>query len=248
MLRRCGWLRLLAASALISGSGCGGRDSAAVDSSVPSAGTGIERAPDESGVAPPGEVPGASLITEQGVGPITATSMRADLSAMFGAAAVTDTPYYIGEGFCVPGSVVLGGTPDELAVAWQDTDMSAVAVITTDGEGGRWSTPSGVRVGSSLAQLEALNGGPFTFSGFGWDYGGATGDWLGGQMQEELRPVTLRLTADDDALAEIGAPEIEVLLGDHAVRSDNPVARRARITVAGISVVLGPLPEESFCG
>lgn len=35
--------------------------------------------------------------------------------------------------------------------------------------------PGGVRIGMTLDALEALNGAPFTFSGFGWDYGGFAG-------------------------------------------------------------------------
>ena len=36
----------------------------------------------------------------------------------------------------------------------------------------RWQTSNGIRFGTRLTELEERNGGPFTISGFGYNYGG----------------------------------------------------------------------------
>lgn len=244
-MRRCASLVLLAAAAT-SGAGCDGRPGA-LGADGPINDAGIQTAANDVPAPPGAREFGSALVTAGRVGPISGSSSRADLAATFGDAAVVDQPYYIGEGFCVPGAVVLAGTPDALAVAWQDADMRAVAAVSIRAQGGAWKTPSGVKVGSSLAELESLNGGPFAFSGFGWDYGGTVGDWLMGRLDQELRDVTLRLNADQDALLAIGAPENETLFGERIVRSDSSVARRAGIAVEEIFVALGPLPDEFSC-
>jgi len=44
-----------------------------------------------------------------------------------------------------------------------------------------WSV-AGVAIGTSLIELERLNGGPFKLNYFEGDYGGAITDWLGGTL------------------------------------------------------------------
>ena len=184
------------------------------------------------------------------VGRISALSDLERLVGLFGQRLVVERPFSTGEGFCVPGMVVFPGTSDELEIAWQDRAQSQVAAVRIRRAGGRWATAGGVRVGTSLADLERLNGGPFTFGGFGWDYGGRVASWEGGRLERRLSDgIALRLDADGDALREVGdGSEATLLLGDRLVRSDLPIARRAGITVRDISVMLGTLPEATFCG
>lgn len=46
----------------------------------------------------------------------------------------------------------------------------------------RWKTPQGVSIGTTLKELEKLNGGPFKLAGFAWDYEGAIISWEEGKM------------------------------------------------------------------
>lgn len=167
--------------------------------------------------------------------------LRMHLSLAFGVI----RPYYIGEGFCVPGALLFADTDDELEIAWQDSARTRISMVTARRTAGRWATPAGVRVGTTLAELEELNGGPFTLSGFGWDYGGGLGSWENGRLAGTLTEgIHFRFDADDDALLALGGgPAVEALHREQLVRSDHPSAQRA-----GITVVFGPLPEEEFCG
>jgi hypothetical protein len=45
-----------------------------------------------------------------------------------------------------------------------------------------WTRADGVRIGLSSQSLAKLNGGAFSFMGFGWDYGGVVTDWRGGRL------------------------------------------------------------------
>lgn len=57
-----------------------------------------------------------------------------------------------------------------------------------------WERADGVRIGMSSQQLAQLNGGPFGFLGFDWDYGGVVTDWRGGRLAPDgasAGPVTL---------------------------------------------------------
>ena len=188
------------------------------------------------------------IVPGERVGPIAAATSAEALSRVFGEGAVAPSPYYIGEGFCVPGTVAFAGTPDELEIAWQDDAQTRVAAVRMSTPGGRWATRSGIRVGTTLEALQLLNDGPFTFSGFGWDYGGGLSSWEDGRLDAELSDgIGLRLDADNEAASGLGI-DYAVIHGEQLVRSDHPVARRAGIRVTDITVTFGPLPEEAFCG
>jgi hypothetical protein len=46
-----------------------------------------------------------------------------------------------------------------------------------------WSIDHDIRMGTTLAELVARNGGPIEFSGFGWDFGGAIAGFGGGRLE-----------------------------------------------------------------
>ncbi|MDH3651474.1 MAG: hypothetical protein OEQ53_17460, partial [Saprospiraceae bacterium] len=88
-----------------------------------------------------------------------------------------------------------------------------------------WKTDLGVGIGSSLKNVESINGKPFLVSGFGWDYAGTTFDWKRGSITEKL-VVTFE---------EPNRPHSS-LIGDQGILSDdtrlsrlNPKVRTMRI-------------------
>jgi hypothetical protein len=69
-----------------------------------------------------------------------------------------------------------------LEVLWNnDASRSGTQVIAINGKSG-WAAPRGVKLGTSLAAVEKLNGKPFTISGFGADGSTTAADWQGGAM------------------------------------------------------------------
>ncbi len=195
-----------------------------------------------------GEAHDWSLVPEKRAGPITVTTDRAELVRIFGADQVQDRPFYVAEGFCVPGAVILAGTADEADIAWRDGGPGVAWVRVTQPDG-RWVTTAGIRVGTTLAELERLNSGPFMFSGFGWVYGGGIGGWNGGRLDEtQGTGIGVRLDADNDAVTMLSREgAVDELFGDQTVRSDHPLARRAGIRVTTLLVRLSAPPDEEPC-
>ncbi len=72
-----------------------------------------------------------------------------------------------------------------LKIEWENTKARRNPKIITMDAHSSWSV-AGVAIGTSLIELERLNGGPFKFNYFEGDYGGAITDWLGGHFKAQL--------------------------------------------------------------
>ncbi|MBL8663755.1 MAG: hypothetical protein JNM29_13045 [Candidatus Odyssella sp.] len=152
-----------------------------------------------------------------------------DLARIFGARnvqrATMDEP---GGGEPHPGAYIFKGTPSALTVHFTEDGKSIryVAVL-----GPAWRSKEGLRVGTTAAELERLNGGPFKFYGFGFDYGGQV--FADGAA---LAPYSIFVrTGGDDAAAikALTQPEVEI-------SSQHPAVPRAGLEVSFIQVSLGP--------
>jgi len=188
---------------------------------------------------PPPSAP-FTIVAGRQFGPIREATTRAELQSLF-RGAVKDGDVSIGEGFCTNGTKAFPDTPDEIDVAWQDERRGRVAFVRTTSAGGRWRTARGVRIGTTLPELVRLAGKVLTFSGFGWDYGGALA-W-----SEPTGSIALRLSLTrDETLATL--PRVGEIYGDREVRSDHPVVRRARIAVDEIAMSWGSHAGEHDCG
>jgi hypothetical protein len=177
------------------------------------------------------------------VGPVDSASSEAALIGRAGGDQVARRDAYLGEGFCAPGSVVFPGTPDSLIVTWTDSTLTQPASASVTGQGSRWHTAAGVRVGSLLAELEKLGGGPITFMGFDWDYGGRS-RWTepgGGEVAIVLAP-------DREAMSAISSdPRFGEILGDREVSSDHPLIRGMEVRVVRIDVIWAPATVQYEC-
>lgn len=167
------------------------------------------------------------------VGPGTT---RVELAAEF-PGAVTDTTIQMGEGETAPGTVVHAADPvRRIEVVWQDSGRTRPWRIQVSGDSSRWTVAPGIGLGTSLAQLEELNGGPFQLTGFGWDYAGTVLGWNEGALEQPLLAgngrVILRLAPGAGA-----APSDEAALaGDAVFRSSDPAMQRIDPTVYQIIV------------
>jgi hypothetical protein len=136
---------------------------------------------------------------------------------------------------------ILPGAEGEEYEAWvlypQDPERQAVASLDEAGEHpvaivvendatdatSAWVRADGVRLGLSSTELETLNGGPFAFYGFGWDYGGTISDWRGGKLDpgaDRVAPAALCAPVFPEGAEPDGYPT-----GDSEFSSDLPVLR-----------------------
>jgi hypothetical protein len=116
----------------------------------------------------------------EGFGAITAASDRAQLAEAYGPRRILEQDFYIGEGYSEPGLAIFPGTSEEVEVLLKKGGGLVLARISHPESS--WQTEDGLRMGTTLQELEALNGAPFEFTGLDWDYGGRVTDWKEGKF------------------------------------------------------------------
>lgn len=77
----------------------------------------------------------------------------------------------IGEGMTEAGLIIFPNTENELKVNIQGKNKSLVNARTCNIKG-KWVTPEGLKIGSTMEEVERVNKGTITILGWGWDYGG----------------------------------------------------------------------------
>jgi hypothetical protein len=161
-------------------------------------------------------------------GAITASTTRRELVKRYGAANVRDQDVGIGEGETEPGTALFPQDSQRLIeILWRDpaTKLSP-KFLTIRGKASRWKTAHEISLGTSLKQLEQINGRPFVLSGFGWDYSGTVESWSNGVLAKELEGngrVLLRLDSDQPNVTK---SELEHVEGDRSFPSSDPVMQK----------------------
>jgi hypothetical protein len=123
------------------------------------------------------------IVPGKRLGPITSNTTRADLNRLFGNANVRDLPVDTGEG-PEQATVVFPKNPSAgVAIFWQDNRIDRAMVCYRHKTGQcNWHTENGVSIGTSLRQLESLNGRPFQMEAWGSDVGGNITSWQRGNL------------------------------------------------------------------
>ena len=117
-------------------------------------------------------------IDSSGSGPLGRQTSETDLRRRYGPDAVNAVRIEVGEGETAPGAVLYpGDSLRRVEIIWRDSvSRRNPARIILRGSRSRWQVPRGISLGTSLQDLERLNGRPFTLAGFGWDYAGVITD------------------------------------------------------------------------
>jgi hypothetical protein len=156
---------------------------------------------------------------------VRATDTEATLRLRLGGEHVRRDTVWLPEAEFVLGTVLFPDDPGRrLEVQWADTAAGAGPEVVRLGgtDAAVWRLAPGVGLGTSLAELERLNGRPFVLSGFGWDYGGTVDSWQGGRLDSLWgERVILRLR-----LAEASRVDLEQqVLGDVLYPSSHAAMR-----------------------
>lgn len=185
-------------------------------------------------------VPGTSF------GYVDGATSEEELAGKYAPGALEPAELQLAEGICTPGTRVFPATPWQMEVAWADSARSRPAFVRVGGTGGPWWTPGGVRLGATLAELEARRDEPISFSGFGWEHGG--------EISWEEDDGRLRLRVGPDSASkrrlhgELGRePRAEELFGERTVRSDHPLVRELTIRVERITIEWASPAMEGDC-
>lgn len=161
-----------------------------------------------------------------------------------------DGALYAGEGTCLLGTKIFFGRPAEVELFWKDTPVaecysksdynwrsfkspSYAKVSRTDSP---WKTDTGIRVGTTLEELETISGGSVGFIGFGWDMGGSC---CMGKFSEHIG---FTLEADPEVTtrkSEASAYYSQELVGDKRIESkDIPADIKKKLNIRVKEIIL----------
>jgi hypothetical protein len=178
------------------------------------------------------------------VGPITSESSEEQLKKVCGAANVQPADVPDETGKTSMGLVIFPDDPrKKIAVIWKDPQKrqgvdtiwlrsSCSPVCQSD-----WAVTNGISLGTSLQDMERLNGNPFTLSNFVTNGTGWVRSWNNGQLDLTLASsgtVAIRLTGPGQG--QMSGTDQASLSGLDAVGSDNPVLQRLNPTVSEIRI------------
>jgi hypothetical protein len=162
-------------------------------------------------------------------GRIAKTTSETDLIQTFGKGHVVKGSYYVGEDIEIPGTILYPDEPAKrLELTWKDKHLNRVPEqIHIYGEKSLWHTTEGITLGTSLTELELLNGRPFRLIGFDIDYQGTVLSWNGGLLESDFKTnyhITIRLKPSSNTNA---TPEELASLGGAELSSDNGAMKKA---------------------
>ena len=179
-----------------------------------------------------------SFVPYDHVGLITPGIPMARIENLYGTDALASRDLPDGEGNTLPGYVLFPGTYDELSIELGEDKQPARVRFSHPRT--RWHhAETNLTVGTELAELREMNGKPFSFTGFGWDYAGTVTDWNGGALED----IQVRLTYAPERVSGAGLPDS--LLGDRLLSSDSSSVSGLGLRVREIIVPLRK-PEEAI--
>lgn len=93
------------------------------------------------------------------------------------------------EGDWLPATVVFAhDARRRIAIVWKDTVAKRMPRFIRVSGPTDWRTSEGITIGTSLKELEHLNGKPFHLAGFAFDESGAVTSWDGGKLESLSTP------------------------------------------------------------
>ncbi len=149
------------------------------------------------------------------------------------------------EGYFTMGTVLKTELASHIEITWKNDSLKTGIISVTQVSDSdwyadslarsEWKSSTGVYVGMSIDELQRINGRPFTFSGFGWDYAGGVISWNGGTL--EGKGIAVQLSEGPVVPSrKVTDEERNAVLGDVEVQSDNPVLSVYAPRVWSISV------------
>jgi hypothetical protein len=213
-------------------SGCSGKESRAADA-IESSQPARQAVSTAKGIDP-------TLWLTHGSGHSTdfdSATSRAELVERFGAANVVEDSVQYADAPPAPGTILYPkDSARRLEIIWADPKtQTRPERVDLRGESGRWAVDPGIRLGMRLTDLERVNGGPFTLTGFDWDYGGTITNWRGGKLARpagETPRIFIQLSPTE---TDTGAVR-NAVSGDREFSSKNPAMQQLNPHVVSISV------------
>lgn len=168
-------------------------------------------------------------------GPFAKDTTHSKLVAEFGAKNVVFKDVVTASDVKTQATVVFDDDPTKrVVVYWKDNKARARPASISIEAPSTWTGPGDIRNGLTLRDLEKLNGGGFSMTGFGGVNGGEISD-LKGSFADVPGNCTLKIKLEP-GIANPLPPRFASVTGDQLVPSKNLVLRRVRPQVSQWSV------------
>jgi hypothetical protein len=174
------------------------------------------------------------------VGEIKANTSEKDLIRIYGKKNVAQDSVSLGEGYYEKGTVVFKGTKNEVQITWKDSlNLANPEVIYIRQPNTEWKTKEGITIGTTLKELEKINGTAFFMLGFAWDYSGTIISWNHGKLEDKMvKPEDQKLTIrlDEEGEVKLTEAEYHYLSGDKEFYSSNTILQKLNPKVREILI------------
>jgi hypothetical protein len=164
------------------------------------------------------------------------------LIAKFGLNNVCQDSVHIGEGEYEKCTTIYKNDSTKcLSIIWNDKELRTNFYdIRWGHEATKWAINNVITMGTSLLEIEKINGRPFILAGFGWDYGGTIYSYNGGNLDKSfMNPYRICLRLEPTTYKDITAEEESEVTGDREISSTNPIMRRLKLKVYDIIIFKG---------
>jgi len=200
-------------------------------------------------VAAPAPIPESDLFTLT----VGGNGFRADmdlnaLRARYGSDSVALQQVPLGEGQTEAGAVI---HPDDASrrayVYFVDAKVDGpISAIYVRDPQSVWVGPVGLKLGMTSLDLDRLNGKPFRFLGFEWDYGGYVSNWTEGTLAKAfLAPGQLAIRLAPPPLAEGVQRADGYPMGESEFASDIPPVREQPPVVIEMGLGFAPASADA---
>lgn len=179
-------------------------------------------------------VPAASSMTLSCDYPVKAGDTATSLLARYKGAKIDDV--YVADSQVRGVRLFPDRGGNEIDVTFSDDKMTHVEFVMTVDKSA-WSGPSGLHLGSPMADVVTANAGkPLTISGFDWDYGGWIGETHGGPLHG-LAGKGCYFGVRLDKSAQLPGDDDDKIDGEGVtLSSTHPLVVKARPVVSEMSV------------
>ena len=168
-----------------------------------------------------------------------AATSEKDLISYFGAKNVKSQTVHVVEGETSNGTVIFPNDPKRrVTFIWKNVKKRDLPdVIRIEDQPSLWRLPNEITTGTSLVELEKMNGKVFKMSGFDWDYGGNILSWNSGKLETLLKSKSGKVSATASMAPPKGQNNSDELSGDKEILSSNPAMRKLNPVVAVLSII-----------
>lgn len=175
-----------------------------------------------------------TFVPNERFGKITAFTKAEEIPALYGEDLLPTNEIDLGEGEMASGYLLYAGTKNRAEVILPNEEMGMEnLLVRISFKNSDWRmVGNDLHVGTTLAELNELNGKPFDLFGYDWDYGGTVTDWKGGKL------TGIGVVTEYNHLKFVGENADDSVLGDHIMSSDNPALAPLEVTVGEILVEL----------